>query len=135
MGDLTGYRFVAGIVGHEDYSGAEINRCVNIGTVTATNTPSTYQREITISNSSKKKPTLNDCMALTDDFGRYTDNNDCEVIDIEDFTSGNFAKRYGLISPSAVKSAVNALLDKDLITQEKGVYQVYDKFLEIWLKR
>ena len=50
-------------------------------------------------------------------------------------TSGKFAKRYGLVSPSAVKSAVNALLDKDLITQEKGVYQVYDKFLEIWLKR
>ena len=50
-------------------------------------------------------------------------------------TSGKFAKRYGLVSPSAVKSAVNALLDKDLITQDKGVYQVYDKFLEIWLKR
>ena len=50
-------------------------------------------------------------------------------------TSGKFAKRYGLVSPSAVKSAVNALLDKDLITQEKGVYHIYDKFLEIWLKR
>lgn len=50
-------------------------------------------------------------------------------------TSGKFAKRYGLVSPSAVKSAANALLDKDLITQEKGIYQVYDKFLEIWLKR
>ena len=91
LGDLTGYRYVSGIVGREDYSGAEINRCVNLGTVTATNTPSTYQREITISNSSSKKPTLNDCMALTDSFGRYTDNNDCEVIDIEDFTSGSFA--------------------------------------------
>ena len=50
-------------------------------------------------------------------------------------TSGKFAKRYGLVSPSAVKSAVNALLDKDLITQERDTYQVYDKFLEIWLKR
>lgn len=50
-------------------------------------------------------------------------------------TSGKFAKRYGLVSPSAVKSAVNALLDKDLITQEKGVYHIYDKFLEIWLRR
>ncbi len=54
---------------------------------------------------------------------------------VNQITSGKFAKRYGLVSPSAVKSAVNALLDKDLITQEKGVYQVYDKFLEIWLKR
>ena len=50
-------------------------------------------------------------------------------------TSGKFAKRYGLASPSAVKSAINGLLDKDLITQEKGVYQVYDKFLEIWLRK
>ena len=50
-------------------------------------------------------------------------------------TSGKFAKEYGLTSPSAVKSAVNALLDKDLVTQESGCYQVYDKFLEIWLKR
>ncbi|MBR3075924.1 MAG: ATPase, partial [Bacteroidales bacterium] len=50
-------------------------------------------------------------------------------------TSGQFAKKHGLVSPSAVKSAVNALLDKDLLTQNKGVYEVYDKFLEIWLKR
>lgn len=50
-------------------------------------------------------------------------------------TSGRFAKQHGLVSPSAVKSAVNALLDKDLITHNKGVYQVYDKFLEFWLNR
>ena len=50
-------------------------------------------------------------------------------------TSGKFAKRYGLASPSAVQSAVNALLDRDLVTQYKDVYQVYDKFLALWLKR
>ena len=50
-------------------------------------------------------------------------------------TSGSFAKRYGLISPSAVKSAVKALLDKDLVTQEKDVYQIYDKFFELWLRQ
>jgi hypothetical protein len=50
-------------------------------------------------------------------------------------TSGKFAKQHGLVSPSAVKSAVNALLDRDLVTMDKGVYQVYDKFLEIWLRR
>ena len=54
---------------------------------------------------------------------------------VKQITSGKFAKRYGLVSPSAVKSAVNALLDKDLITQEKDIYQIYDKFLEIWLRR
>lgn len=50
-------------------------------------------------------------------------------------TSGKFAKKHGLASPSAVKSAVNGLLDKDLITQDKGTYFLYDKFLEIWLRR
>jgi hypothetical protein len=54
---------------------------------------------------------------------------------VRQITSGKFAKHYGLASPSAVKSAINALLDKDLITRDKGVYQVYDKFLEIWLRR
>ncbi|MBO7587628.1 MAG: ATP-binding protein [Bacteroidales bacterium] len=53
----------------------------------------------------------------------------------QQITSGKFVKRYSLTSSSAVKSAVNALLDKDLVTQNKGVYQVYDKFLELWLKR
>lgn len=54
---------------------------------------------------------------------------------VSQITSGKFAKRHSLPSPSAVKSAVNALLDKDLITQTKGVYQVYDKFLALWLRR
>ena len=49
-------------------------------------------------------------------------------------TSGQFAKKYGLVSPSSVKSAVPALLDKGMLTYEHGVYQVYDKFLEMWLR-
>lgn len=59
----------------------------------------------------------------------------CEDGKVSQITSGKFSKRHALVSPSAVKSAVNALLDKDLITQEKGVYQIYDKFFEIWLRR
>lgn len=54
---------------------------------------------------------------------------------VRQITSGRFAKQHGLVSPSAVKSAANALLDKDLITEEKGVYQLYDKFLELWLRK
>ena len=50
-------------------------------------------------------------------------------------TSGKFIKRHGLLSASSVKSAVPALLEKGLITSEKGVYQVYDKFLEMWLQQ
>lgn len=48
-------------------------------------------------------------------------------------TSGSFTKKYGLISPSSVNSAIKGLLEKDLLTQNKGVYQVYDKFFERWL--
>jgi len=48
--------------------------------------------------------------------------------------SGDFAKRHGLVSASSVSSAIKALLDKDLITNNKGVYQVYDKFFDIWVR-
>lgn len=48
--------------------------------------------------------------------------------------SGDFAKRHGLVSASSVSSAVKALLDKDLITNDKGVYQVYDKFFDLWIR-
>jgi len=58
----------------------------------------------------------------------------CKEGKASQITSGKFAKKYGLTSPSAVKSAVNALLDRDLITQDKGIYEIYDKFLEIWLR-
>lgn len=53
----------------------------------------------------------------------------------QNLTSGKFIKRHGLLSASSVKSAVPALLEKGLITSEKGVYQVYDKFLEMWLQQ
>ena len=48
--------------------------------------------------------------------------------------SGDFAKRHGLVSASSVSSAVKALLDKDLITNDKGIYQVYDRFFDIWIR-
>lgn len=50
-------------------------------------------------------------------------------------TSGAFVKKHGLVSVSSVNSAVKALLDKDLVTQDHGRYQVYDKFLALWLNR
>lgn len=49
--------------------------------------------------------------------------------------SGVFCKRYGLTSPSSVKSAVNGLLDKDFITKERDCFEVYDKFFSLWLER
>ena len=49
--------------------------------------------------------------------------------------SGAFINKYQLMSSSSVSSALKALLDKDLITQEKGSYMVYDQFFALWLKR
>jgi hypothetical protein len=51
----------------------------------------------------------------------------------ENVTSGNFTKRHGLASPNSVKSAIPALVDKGLLTQDKGVYKVYDLFFAMWL--
>lgn len=51
----------------------------------------------------------------------------------QNLTSGKFIRKHGLLSASSVKSAVPALLDKGLITNEFGVYQLYDKFFELWL--
>ena len=50
-------------------------------------------------------------------------------------TSGSFAKKHGLTSPNSVKSAIPVLVDKGLLTQDKGVYKVYDLFFAIWLIR
>ena len=49
-------------------------------------------------------------------------------------TSVNFVKRHKIYSTSTVQSACNSLLDKEFITEEHGVYTVYDKFFDIWLR-
>ena len=51
----------------------------------------------------------------------------------ENVTSGKFIKRHGLVSPNSVKSAIPALIDKGLLTQDKGAYKVYDLFFALWL--
>lgn len=49
--------------------------------------------------------------------------------------SGLFINKYRLMSSSSVSSALKALLEKDLITQEDGAYMVYDQFFAMWLLR
>lgn len=49
-------------------------------------------------------------------------------------SSGAFVKKYHLISPSSVLSAAKGLLEKDFVTQDNGVYYVYDKMFVLWLK-
>lgn len=51
----------------------------------------------------------------------------------ENVTGGLFIKRHGLVSPNSVKSAIPALIDKGLLTQDKGIYKVYDLFFALWL--
>lgn len=50
-------------------------------------------------------------------------------------SGGTFAKRHHLPSPSAVVSGVKGLLEKDFITENKGVYTIYDKFFQLWIER
>ena len=50
-------------------------------------------------------------------------------------TSKSFVKRHHLQTASVVTAAVRSLLDKDLITEDKGVYIVYDPFFALWLRR
>jgi len=49
-------------------------------------------------------------------------------------TSSDFVRKYQLQTPSSVQSALRYLIAKDLVTQEKKVFQIYDRFFGIWLK-
>lgn len=49
-------------------------------------------------------------------------------------SSGQFVRKYRLSSPSSVLSAAKGLLDKDYVTQDKGIYTAYDLLFVEWLK-
>ena len=49
--------------------------------------------------------------------------------------SGKFVKKHSLLSPSSVSAALKGLLDKDFLTEDKGVYSLYDKFFVVWLEK
>lgn len=49
-------------------------------------------------------------------------------------TGGKFVKRHSLQSPSTIQTAIKALIDRQIVTSDKGVYEVYDKFFSIWLE-
>lgn len=49
-------------------------------------------------------------------------------------TGSAFIKRYHLGTSSSVQKAAQALLAKQLITHNHGVYEVYDKFMGEWMK-
>ena len=45
-----------------------------------------------------------------------------------------FIKKHHLQTVSVVNAAVRGLLEKDLITEDKGSYSVYDPFFALWLR-
>ena len=49
--------------------------------------------------------------------------------------SGKFVKKHSLLSPSSVSAALKGLLDKDFLTEDKGIYSLYDKFFVVWLEK
>jgi AAA+ ATPase superfamily predicted ATPase len=50
-----------------------------------------------------------------------------------EITSAAFVQKHALSSPSSVQTASRQLLEKDLLTKENNVYQVYDRFFGLWL--
>lgn len=50
-----------------------------------------------------------------------------------EITSADFIARHGLYSSSSVQSAARQLLDKEFVTKEGSIYQVYDRFFGLWI--
>jgi len=49
-------------------------------------------------------------------------------------TGAAFIKRYHLSSASSVQKSAQALMEKQLLTQQQGIYEVYDRFMSEWLR-
>ena len=50
-------------------------------------------------------------------------------------TSAAFIKKHGLQSASSVQTSLKQLLDKEIITRDDNTFQVYDRFLGLWLSK
>lgn len=50
-------------------------------------------------------------------------------------TGMQFVKRHHLSSASSVQKAAQTLVEKQLLTHQQGIYEVYDKFLAEWLRQ
>ena len=50
-------------------------------------------------------------------------------------TGSTFVKRHHLSSASSVQKSAQALTEKQLLTHQQGIYEVYDKFMSEWLQK
>ena len=54
---------------------------------------------------------------------------------VEQPQSNEFIKRNDLPSPSSVKTALDVLVEKELVYAQPDGYIVYDRLLNLWLQR
>ena len=47
----------------------------------------------------------------------------------------SFISQYHLGATSTIRSALNALVEKEMVLDVQGAYQVYDRFFALWLKQ
>ena len=57
----------------------------------------------------------------------------CKEGKAQNLTSSAFIQKYHLPGSSSVQSAIKGLIEKNFVTSNLGVYEVYDKFFAIWL--
>ena len=50
-------------------------------------------------------------------------------------TSGKLIKEHRLSGASSAKAALKTLEEKELVYRKPGGYVVYDRFMDLWLKR
>lgn len=50
-------------------------------------------------------------------------------------TASKFIKEYKLSGASSIKAALKVLEDKELVYRKPEGYIIYDRFMDLWLKR
>lgn len=53
----------------------------------------------------------------------------------KNISSGQFVRKYHLVSTSSAVSSIRGLLEKDFITYDHNEYYVYDYFFPVWLRK
>ena len=53
---------------------------------------------------------------------------------LEQPTSKSFLNKHNLNTPSSIQRSLKALIDKEMIYKEKGIYKIYDVFFGHWLE-
>ena len=57
----------------------------------------------------------------------------CKEQKVKQITCGAFIRRHHLTSASSVQKALQMLMAKQIVTQNLGLYEPYDKFLALWI--